>query len=144
MTQTAIFSPPQAHLKLHAVQSIKSFFSLLQLCEVFGSPFKWASCILGRFGFACAFVRGCGFCTWICKHVPYLLLTDKVSAEDRSPRPRRASPNCRLLSPFSSLKANENTFHTFVKGSLAPPPPHSGLQYHSFALPIFTTFLARC
>lgn len=110
-TDSYFLYSPSTHLQLHAVHSINSFFfSFLRLCEVFGSPFKWRSCILGCFGlrrvclWACArcFVHGS-----ISMSLPYLPFTDKVSTEDRSPLSLCASPNCRLAFPIFLPKGQQ-------------------------------------
>lgn len=126
------FSPLPKHTFANSTLLTPSgFVWWCQLCEVFGSPFKWRSFILGKFGVegwrggawgAWGYGGGASYLFICCFFVvvskcfssadleasprPYLPLTDEVSA-GRQIFPRPSVP--RHNPP---PKTNENTFHT--------------------------------
>lgn len=104
-----LFSP-SSHLQLHAVHSISFFSPLLPALlsisvffqvrkSYFGKFWVWGVCLQ-----ACVprFVHGS-----ISMSLPYLLFTDKVSVEDRSPLSLCASLNCRLVFPIFLPKGQQ-------------------------------------
>lgn len=111
VTQTAIFSSPQAHICNFMLFTPSVFFSpLLPALLSISVFFQVRKSYFGKFWVrgvclqACVprFVHGS-----ISMSLPYLLFTDKVSVEDRSPLSLCASLNCRLVFPIFLPKGQQ-------------------------------------
>lgn len=139
------FSPLPKHTFANSMLLTPSgFVWWCQLSEVFGSPFKWRSFILGKFGvgglvgvgaggwrrrflfiYLLFFWRANVFCPLILKRVPSISPPHRRALcrkTDLPPVPRCLPTNCPLVFPVPP--PDKNTFHTSASSCSSSSRPY--------------------